>query len=500
MNILDACRDPALFGIWFAKSNKTWASWFAFLAALFGLPLSDSDLSLFRQCTGRDRPRAEGYTEAWLAVGRRGGKSLILATIAVFLAVFRDWSDRLVPGETGLVVVLAVDRRQARVIFRYARALLTRVPLLKPLIARETDELIELTNGISIEITTSNFRVVRGPTILAALCDEIAFWRSDEGSANPDAEVLAALKPAMATVPGAILLCASSPYARRGVLWDAYQTNYAKDSPVLVWQADTKTMNPTVPDRVIADAYEADPARAAAEYGAQFRTDVETFVSREVIDAAVVAGCFELPPASGISYAAFVDPSGGSSDSMTLAVAHRGREGVAVLDCVREIRAPFSPEAGVGEFGAILKAYRVSKVTGDRYAGEWPRETFRRHGISYEPSNRTKSEIYLAALPLLNSNRVELLDHARLTAQIVGLERRTARGGRDSIDHPPHGHDDVANSALGALVLAAEKRPLTISDAFLERTRQPGLSAAQHGGFTNTGVPGAAYFPDRNFR
>ena len=35
------------------------------------------------------------------------------------------------------------------------------------------------------------------------------------------------------------------------------------------------------------------------------------------------------------------------------------------------------------------------------------------------------------------------------------LERRTARGGRDSIDHGPGAHDDIANAVAGALVLAA---------------------------------------------
>jgi hypothetical protein len=147
-------------------------------------------------------------------------------------------------------------------------------------------------------------------------------------------------------------------------------------------------------------------------------------------------------------------PSGGAVDSMTLAIAHRDRAGRAVLDCLRELRPPFSPEAVVGEFAAVLKSYRVSTVTGDRYAGEWPREQCRKHGIEYRVSERTKSDVYREALPLLNSGRVELLDLPRLRAQLLGLERRVARGGKDSVDHGPGGHDDVANAACGVLVLA----------------------------------------------
>jgi hypothetical protein len=129
------------------------------------------------------------------------------------------------------------------------------------------------------------------------------------------------------------------------------------------------------------------------------------------------------------------------------------------LDAVREVRPPFSPEAVVRDFAATLKMFGLSKVSGDRYAGEWPRERFSEHGVAYELSDRPKSDIYRDALPLLNSAKVELLDLPRLAGQLCNLERRTSRGGRDSIDHPPGGHDDVANAAMGALLLASGKGP-----------------------------------------
>ena len=51
------------------------------------------------------------------------------------------------------------------------------------------------------------------------------------------------------------------------------------------------------------------------------------------------------------------------------------------------------------------------KATGDRYGGLWPAEQLAKFGISYEPSPLTKSELYGALLRLLNSRRIELLDH-----------------------------------------------------------------------------------------
>ena len=450
--ILAAIRDAKLFAPWF-RDRETWQAWFAFVTALFCLPMTSEQLAIYRARTGRTEPSSSPHSEAWLVCGRRAGKSFILALIAVFLACFRDYQPFLQKGERATVLIIACDRRQARVIFRYVRGLLTSVPMLAAMIQRETAESFDLANGITIEVATASYRTTRGYTIAAALCDEIAFWPSDE-AAEPDYEVLDALRPGMATLPDAMLLCASSPYARRGALWDAWRRHYGKNGdPILVWQAPTRAMNPTVPQSLIDDAMERDPSSAAAEWMAEFRSDVEALLTREVVEAAVQPGRYELPPVK-THYVGFVDPSGGSADSMTMSIAHReGDKGI--LDCLREVRPPFSPDAVVAEFAALLKSYRLNRVTGDRYGGGWPAERFKVHSITYEPSEKTKSVIYGEALPLLNSGRVELLDHPRLAAQLIGLERRTARSGRDSIDHAPGGHDDVANVAAGALVLAA---------------------------------------------
>jgi hypothetical protein len=168
IDILEAANDPELFKSWF-RDPSTWRGWFVFLRSVFGLPMSEDDWALFRQCTGRDDRPTRSFTEAWLVVGRRGGKSLMLALIAVFLACFVDWSGYLNRGERGVVLVVAADKKQARVIFRYVRAFLTQTPLLAPLIERETMDTLDLTNGLSIEILAANYRTVRGYSLVAAL-------------------------------------------------------------------------------------------------------------------------------------------------------------------------------------------------------------------------------------------------------------------------------------------------------------------------------------------
>jgi hypothetical protein len=60
----------------------------------------------------------------------------------------------------------------------------------------------------------------------------------------------------------------------------------------------------------------------------------------------------------------------------------------------------------------------------------------------------------------------DLLDNSKLVAQLVGLERRTVRSGRDSIDHGPGGHDDLANAAAGALLSASVRTERVFRGAY----------------------------------
>jgi hypothetical protein len=457
MDILRAISDPNVFASHF-RDRKSWQAWFVFLAALFGLPLTPEQLEIYQACTGRKLAPLARATEAWLVCGRRAGKSFILALTAVFLACFFDWRPYLGPGKRGTIMVIAADRKQARVIMRYIRGLLKSVPMLSHLIEAERIESLDLSNRITIEVHSASFRTTRGYTIVAALLDELAFWRSEEDASNPDHEIISAIKPAMATIPDAMQLCASSPYARKGSLWDAYHRYFGKEGSILVWQAATRIMNPLVPQSFIDGEYEKDPISADAEFGAQFRSDIESFVSREAVEAVTDWSVQERGPIGSHRYAGWVDPSGGSADSMALAIAHKEGE-IGVVDCLREAKPPFSPEGVVSEFADVLKRYRISKVTGDRYAGEWPREQFRKYGIKYEQSKDPKGTLYLNLLPLVNSAKVRLLGSQRLVSQLIGLERQTARSGKDSIDHARGAHDDVANAVAGALLAAMATRP-----------------------------------------
>ncbi len=450
ITIADAMADPQLLGK--AFQGASWDGWRAILRATFGLPMSESEATFFKSVADREPPNRR-VREAVFIAGRRAGKDSIASAIATYAAAFGDYRSYLRPGERAVVACLAVDREQAKIVLGYIKAFFAEGPL-KCLVERETADGLDLTNGVSIEVVTNSFRHVRGRTYVLVIFDEVSFWR-DEATATPDRETYRAIKPGLATIPGAMLVMISSPYRKSGLLYEKYKKHYGKAGDILVIKAPSRTLNPTLDQSIIDDALAEDPAAASAEWLAEFRDDIAGYIDRDVVESLVISGRRQLAPAPGVNYVAFVDPSGGVSDAMTLAVAHREKDGTCVLDAALERRPPFSPDGVVQEFAATLKLYRLKSVTGDRYGGEWPRERFAVSGIRYEASERPKSDLYRDLLPILNSGKAALLDLPRLTSQLCALERRTSRGGRDSIDHAPGSHDDIANAVAGAITLAA---------------------------------------------
>lgn len=204
--------------------GPTWRFWHIVLGVLFGLSLTPEQEAVALRHTGRSRLFSEPIRELFLCVGRRGGKSRIIAFIATFLACFCDYSSVLAPGETGVVLLVAPSQRQARVLLSYVIGFLRSVRMLSRMIVEETEFAIELNNNIVIEVHSANFRTVRGFTLIAALVDEVAFLPQDD-SAIPDTELLGAIRPAMGTIKNSLLIWSSTPHAPRGELYKAYRSS-----------------------------------------------------------------------------------------------------------------------------------------------------------------------------------------------------------------------------------------------------------------------------------
>jgi hypothetical protein len=466
----EALADPQLLGG--VLAGDSWFAWRVLLVAAMGEELTEEERVVFTALTGREREPPQRVEELLCVIGRRGGKSRAVATLACYLSGLCQ--HNLVAGERGVCLCIAPDTGQAAITLEYCAAAFEQSPMLSALVSRRSSDAIELTGNVSVEVRAASFRRLRGPTYIAVIADECAFWYSDEFSSNADTEILTSVRPGLATTSGPLILV-SSPYARKGEVWETYRRHYGAsgDALILVAQGASRDLNPSLPQAVVDRALERDRPAAEAEYLAKFRTDIESFVSYEVA-AAAIGGHVEMTPLADVKkYFAFCDPAGGSgSDSFTLAIAHLEGDRT-IIDVVRERRPPFSPETTIAEFCDLLKSYRVRRVMGDRFAGEFPREQFLKRNIAYRVCDRSKSDLYTDLLPLLNSGRITLPKNDRLLNQLVGLERRVSRAGRDSIDHVRNGHDDCVNACAGVA--------FAIAAAHAQRNRVPVAEFGHYG-------------------
>jgi len=446
---------------YFGLDADSFAAWRALLAGA----LDGVSSPTFTTLTGLDHAPSRRPRELWLAIGRRGGKDYVGIRVLAWLALLLEWPLSI--GEVGVVMLLAVDRAQARVAFTYLRGLLESDSVLLAEVANITADTIQLENGVEIQITTSDHAAVRGRTVLAALLDEFTFWPAEQAL-----EVLRALRPAMATQPNAMLIIISTVYSQSGPLFEAYRRHYGHADPhVLFALATSQQLNPTLPDAFIAAELARDPAAAAAEYLSQFRTDLAAFLDAALIDGCTRSGPRELPlalhsPTGGpVSHHVGLDVSGGRGDATSCAVARRVGDRVVVA-AVRRWPSPHDPLTVAEQVAEFAKPYGCTSAIADQYAAEFATSTYRKAGVALVPAEVNRSEAYLHFLPLLASGRVELPPDPVLRAELLALERRTGRaGGRDVVDHPPHGHDDVSN-AVALACYAASRR--AVSEGVIE--------------------------------
>lgn len=241
ISIRKALADKMLLGGILA--GDSWQAWRTLMIAAMGEPLTDCERLLFTKLTGRSKEPLRRVEEFEAVVGRRGGKSRAMATLAVYIAGL--CRHQLARGEKGVVLCIAPDQRQALITLDYATAAFEASPILKQLVANRNSEALELTTGVSVEVRAASFRRLRGPTYVAVIADEAAFWYSDEFSANADAEIINAVRPGLATTGGPLVI-ASSPYAKRGVLWETHRRHYGPDGDplILVAQGTSRDFNP----------------------------------------------------------------------------------------------------------------------------------------------------------------------------------------------------------------------------------------------------------------
>ena len=463
--IIETLRSPSLLGALPAfRDLSSWRAWLIFLSAIYGLPLDDEQQHIFRRHTGRSvyDPPDGGWREVVCVTGRQSGKTRVAATIAAFEAIVAPPEP---DGTETYCVLVAQDTRAAlRTLFSYAVSPFDTVPALVRMVptgwrtmwrkARRADSLT-LDTGARISVYPCRPAAVRGIRARVFVCDELSFYRSSEGS-PVDAEMLRAARPTLATTGGRIVVL-SSPYAQAGALYELYRKHHGRDDAnVLVWQASAPAMNPTLPADYLQRMEQDDPEAYRSEVLGEFRAGVSMFFDPDAITTCVESGARERAPRSDIVYRAFVDPSGGRADAFGLAIGHRDGN-MTIVDVVRAWPAPHNPSGVIAEAAALCCRYGVGHVVGDRYGGEFPREAFRSHDITYEPSSRDRSDLYLDLLSRLNAREVIWPDDPATLRELRGLERRRGSSGRDRVDHAPGAHDDRAVVVAGVVAILTHR-------------------------------------------
>jgi hypothetical protein len=235
--IREALTDHALLGS--VLRGDSWSSWRTLLIASMGEPLDKVERKAFKRMTGgRKREPRQRVDELWAVIGRRGGKTRAAAMLSVYLSAMCDHRETLALGERGLVLFLAQTQQTAQRAFDYAAAVFDALPMLAGYVESRTADTLRLKTGIDLQIRAASFRGLRGVTAVAVIADECAFWYSDETSANVDSAILTAVRPALATTGGPLIVI-SSPYGKRGEMFKAYRQHYGPDGDprILVAQA-----------------------------------------------------------------------------------------------------------------------------------------------------------------------------------------------------------------------------------------------------------------------
>jgi|CZKU01.1.fsa_nt_gi hypothetical protein len=138
--------------------------------------------------------------------GRQGGGSTTMARVAVATALFG--THRIPPGTHLQFPFVSVTMKEARERLHNIETILD---VLGEPYARREDSIELQRRPIVFAVYSCSARTARGGTHGAIWEDEAAAWWSDETSANPAAEVDAALVPGLVTQPNARIYTISSP-------------------------------------------------------------------------------------------------------------------------------------------------------------------------------------------------------------------------------------------------------------------------------------------------
>lgn len=452
-------------------------------------------------------------------IGRRSGKSHISCFAALYEIVFgghmkhvkvvkRKQKDGSVKETRQEVIVpyIAQDLPTAKANMIYIKLFAEMSPMLADQIVNANSNVIEFANGIKVQPEPPVLKTGRGVAIPVVILDEVGFWYKTVDSANPDFEVLRAVRASMAQFPNRKRFIISSPYTEEGILWDYSKagtlgvncTNPVekkKYGTTLVMQASTAAMeNPQLIKAGIMETLEeeqaADPEGYVREYGARFVSAVGGYIPRELVKAATKIGRTELKRKDVEKdqlvpfYVAVMDPAF-RVDSWAFSIFHRDIKGKIVQDVLRvwtpdkKNKISLDPGMVMAEISQLCSEWDISLIYSDQYQLESLQQiaqTYRLAIAGVDFTGRSKAQIFGSLLHLLRQGHLELLDIPVIYQQLTWIQKKLGAMGNIQISAPPGKHDDVACViALGCKVALTAFPSLKIEEQKTKSLYQEGL-------------------------
>ncbi len=473
------------------------------LKAAYGLPLESAeehrawailndnvvydDLYVPQEVTGDYPYEPEEYKTVVGLIGRRSGKSHISCFAALYEIVFgghmqhvkvvkRKQKDGTIKETRQEVIVpyIAQDLPTAKANMIYIKLFAEMSPMMAKEIVNENSNVIEFRNGIKVQPEPPVLKTGRGVAIPVVILDEVGFWYKTADSANPDFEVLRAVRASMAQFPNRKRFIISSPYTEEGILWE-----YAKAgtkgrksiNPVdkkkyrtsLVMQASTAAMeNPQLIKAGIMDTLieeqAADPEGYIREYGARFVTAVGGYLPRELVQSAIVKGRTEhkrkqLERDNLIPYyIAAMDPAF-RVDSWAFTIMHRDMKGKLIQDVLKvwtpdkKNKISLDPGVIMQQISEICKEWDINTIYSDQYQLESLQQIalmYRLAIAGMDFTGKSKAKVFGSFKQSLQAGNVELLDIPIIYQQLAMLQYKMGAMGNVQIYAPAGKHDDVA--------------------------------------------------------
>lgn len=428
-------------------------------------------------------------------VGRRGGKSSTLCRFAVAFALAFD-ARQIPPGDIGIVAFISTTRDEANQRLRTIKAILDAIGIAW----RPIEGGVELCDRpIGFKVFSATIAGVSGFTAILIICDEVAKWRDADTGANPATEVLASVRPTMATQPDARIILSSSPLGNddaHAKSFDAGETNFQ-----IVAHAPTWIANPTVSEAETR-ALEPDERVWLREYAAIPQTaKLAAFVAEHI------ARAFDVPDEVGSAgvRVGIIDASSVRKDAFTFGICGwRMIDGCKRLafDVISGFDARGARRLGVDD--AQKSEVIVSQICGEgsrfgvkRFVGD-QRESFTlsglfaRNGMRFESlawTSASKEAATTAVRRWLADDLLVLPNHETMRRELIAFEEKITPSGSLTFGARGSGHDDYVALLLTAamaeqagLLHGSPHRRASITQAILaaqERGHDPVAAVAR---------------------